>query len=97
MATISNSNGSCKQRVCFVDGRLVYYSEIVSKTSERILGLLSDGPKTRRYFGKVLATDTKFIDAALRNLVRSGRVAAEAGPALNRRRGKVWTLLVGRE
>ena len=93
MATISNNDGSCKQRVCFVDGKWVLYSEIIAKTSDRILGLLSDGPKTRRYFGKVLATDAKFINAALRSLVRAGRVAASGGPVLNCRRGKEWTRL----
>lgn len=93
MATISNADGSYKQRVCFVDGRWVHYDKIVAKTSERILALLSDGPKARRYFGKVLATDAKFIDAALRSLVRSGRVAASVGRVLNCRRGRVWTLI----
>lgn len=93
MATISNHDGSCKQRVCLVGGGWVRYDEIIATTSERILGLLADGPKPRRYFGKVLATDAKFIDAALRDLASSGRVAADAAPALNKRRGRVWTRL----
>lgn len=93
MATISNHDGSCRARVCFVDGRWIHYSEIIAKTSERILGLLSDGHKTRRYLGGCIGGDAKFIDAALRSLAKSGRVAASVGPVLNCRRGRVWTLL----
>lgn len=93
MATISNNDGSCKQRVCFVDGKWFHYSEIIDKTSERILGLLSDGPKTRRYLGGSIGGSAKFIDAALRSLVRAGRVEGSAGRVLNCRRGKVWTLV----
>jgi hypothetical protein len=93
MATISNSDGSCKTRVCFVDGKWVPYDEIITKTGERILGLLSDGPKSRRYFGKVIGGDAKFIDAALRGLARAGLAVADEGPVLNCRRGKVWKIL----
>jgi hypothetical protein len=93
MATISNKDGSRRIRVCFVDGKWFYYGEIIAKTSDRILGLLSNGPKTRRYLGGSIGGDAKFIDAALRSLAKSGRVAASVGPVLNCRRGRVWTLL----
>jgi len=93
MATISNSDGSCKVRSCFVDGKWVPYDEIIAKTSERVLGLLSDGPKTRRYLGKAIGSKAVFIDAALRSLSRSGRAVASIGPVLNCRRGRVWTIL----
>jgi hypothetical protein len=93
MTTISNSDGSCKVRVELVDGKYVPYAEIISKTSERVLGLLSGGPKTRRYLVKAIGGKAVFIDAALRSLSRAGRVAASIGPVLNCRRVRVWTIL----
>lgn len=87
MATI---NG---RRVCWVDGGWQDYEDIIAKTSDRILGLLSTGPKTRRYFGLVLACDAKFIDGALRRLSRAGRVAASAGPVLRCRLGRTWAVV----
>lgn len=92
MATISNQDGSCKTRVCLVDGKWVPHGEIIAKASERILGLLSTGPKTRRYIGGSIRVDAKFIDHALRTLANAGRVAASSGEVLNRRTGKTWTI-----
>lgn len=87
-----NVNG---QRECRYHGEWVSHEAVVIKTCERILGLLSDGPKTRRYFGKAIGDDAPIIDCALRRLVRAGRVAASVGPVLNKRRGRTYEIVSG--
>lgn len=85
------------QRVCRYNGEWVCHEDAVLKTCDRILGLLSDGPKTRRYFGKVIGItdDAPIIDCALRRLVRAGRVTASVGPVLNKRRGRTYEIVSG--
>ena len=96
--TMTTING---QRVCRYNGEWVCQEDAVLKTCERILGLLSDGPKTRRYFGKVMGItawavdDAPIIDCALRRLVRAGRVTASVGPVLNKRRGRTYAIVSG--
>jgi hypothetical protein len=90
MATISNHDGSCRTRVCLVDGKWVPRSEIIAKTSERIVGLLSEGAKTRRYLGRTIGGDPRIIDGALISLAQSGRVAVSVGVGC---RVRAWTII----
>jgi hypothetical protein len=80
-------------RFCRIEGEWVNREDVIAKASERILGLLTDGPKTRRYFGKVIGGEARVIDWAIARLARANRIACSVGPVINCRRGKTWVSL----
>ena len=80
-------------RFCRIEGEWVTREDVIAKASDRILGLLSDGPKTRGYFGKVIGGEARVINWAIVRLARTNRIASLVGPVINCRRGKTWVSL----
>lgn len=90
MATIDG------RRMVWLDGAWADYENLVAKTGERIVTLLGDGPKNRRYLGGCIGRDrvtARLIDTALRRLEQKGAVRAWGGPVVNKATGRTWSLV----